>query len=93
MIKLYNNLLIGYSILNLIMMILLKLNLITYGDQLTNSILFLIFLGTLLLSVLLRLAINKSKNTLQTIFITISSIFILFMLYFLFEDCRITNNI
>lgn len=88
MIKIVQGLIIGYIILNTIIIILLKLTLVTYGNQLIDSFFFLILLLALPVSLLLKWCIDKSKNVAQKIWMVVAVIFVLVMIYFVIEDCR-----
>ncbi|PUZ19295.1 hypothetical protein DCM91_20735 [Chitinophaga costaii] len=80
-----------YTLITIIVLIMLKIGFLTYLNQLTDSIIFIILLIGLLTSFFLRWGINKTKNKMQMTLLFTSSVFILLMLYFTFEDLKIVS--
>lgn len=66
MAKFYTILFVGYAIIIIIVMIMLKVGVLTYLNQLTESIIFIILLIEFLVSSLIRWGIRNTKNKVQS---------------------------
>lgn len=88
--RLLNILLIAYTILSLTVVLLLKIGYSTYGNQLTDAIMFKIIICAVLCLFLLKfMLISNTKTKLQTILQATLIALILFMTYLLLVDLQL----
>lgn len=90
--KLNKYLFILYVAITTIILILLKFDVISYGPDITNALMPIIFLGIMLLIFFLRWVMFKLKGNAYVFFLLITTGLMFFMIgyYFLEDGFRIT---
>lgn len=79
---------IGYTIVTLFILALLKLKLISYGIDSTNAILLITFLLLWVIALLFRWICIRTKRNVQLVFMILSAAYMLFITFYYFFENR-----